>query len=234
MGGALGYTTGNISVDDRESKADVNNYSVTLFGGKSFQAGMGMLNLLVGTAYTWHDIDTRRYTSVSAASQKLAADYSANTAQLFTELGYAIPLSQRMSIEPFVGLAWGDLRIRGFSESGGSAALSGRSSNDEQTTSTLGVRTQTSILLGPVDGQLRATLGWQHAYSDVIAHKVMAFEGSQAFTVAGAPIAGDAALVELGTDLALTPTISVGLDYSGQYGDGNRDHTGILTLRWNY
>jgi subtilase-type serine protease len=234
MGGALGYTVGDISVDDRESKADVSNYSATLFGGKSSEVGMGTLSLLIGAAYTWHDIDTRRYTSVTGAPEKLTADYSANTTQLFTELGYVVPLSPRTRIEPFAGLAWSDLRTRGFSESGGSAALSGQSASDKQTSSTLGVRGQTDFLLGQAKGQLRATLGWQHAFNDEITHKTMAFAGSQAFTVAGAPIARNAALAELGADVALTSSIILGLNYSGQHGDGNREHAGMLTLRWNY
>jgi subtilase-type serine protease len=234
MGGALGYTAGDISVDDRESKAYVSNYSATLFGGKSSAVAMGTLNLLLGAAYTWHDIDTRRYTSVTGAPQKLKADYSASSSQLFTELGYAIPLSPRTRIEPFAGLAWSDLRTRGFSESGGSAALSGQSASDKQTSSTLGVRGQADFLLGQAKGQLHGTLGWQHAFNDEITHKTMAFAGSQAFTVAGAPIARDAALAELGADVALTSTTTLGLNYSGQYGDGSRDHAGMLTLCWSY
>lgn len=234
VGAALGYTDGDLSVDDRDSKADLSNYSATLFAGKSFEAGVGELNVLFGTAYTWHDIDTRRNTSVAGTPQKLTADYSASTAQLFGELGYAIALSERMSIEPFAGLAWSDLRIRSFSESGGSAALSGKSSSDKQTASTLGVRTQTALSLGEVDSQLHATLGWQHAFDDVVAHKTMAFDGSQTFTVAGAPIARDSALIELGADVALTRATTLGLNYSGQYGDGNREHAGMLTLSWSY
>lgn len=234
LGGALGYTDADLSVDDRASKADLSNYSATLFAGKSFEAGVGQLNLLLGAAYTWHDIDTRRYASVSGTSQKLIADYSASTEQLFTELGYAIALSERVSIEPFAGLAWSDLRIDNFSESGGSASLSGQHSSDKQTASTLGVRAQTALTLGPVDGQLHATLGWQHAFDEVVAQKTMAFDGSQAFTVAGAPIARNAALVELGADIALASATTLGLNYSGQYGEGNREHAGIITLKWSY
>lgn len=234
VGGALGYTDGDLSVDDRDSKADLSNYSAAVFAGKSFEAGVGRLNFLLGTAYTWHDIDTRRNASVSGTTQKLTATYSASTVQLFSELGYAIALSQHTDIEPFASLAWSDLRIRSFSESGGSAALSGQQSSDKQTTSTLGIRTQTALSFGQVNSQFHTTLGWQHTFDDLAAHKTMAFDGSQAFTVAGAPIARDSALIELGADVALTHATTLGLNYSGQYGDGNREHAGILTLSWSY
>ena len=140
----------------------------------------------------------------------------------------------RTFIEPFVGLAWSDLRTRGFSESGGSAALRGQSSNDQQTASTLGVRAQTDFTLAGAEGRLQATLGWRHAFGDVLPKTSMAFDGGQAFTVAGSPIARNAALAELGAEVAVSRNATLGLNYSGQYGGGNREHAGSLNVRWRY
>lgn len=234
LGGAVGYTDSKIRVDDRASQADVSGYSAAIYGGKAFEAGAGKLNLLVGTSYTWHDVSTRRYATVAGDSQKLTADYGASTTQLFTELGYALPLSDGATIEPFVGLAWSDLRTRGFSESGGSAALRGQSSNDQQTTSTLGVRAQTNFTLAGAEGRLQATLGWRHAFGDVLPQTSMAFDGGQAFTVSGSPIARNAALAELGAEVAVSRNATMGLNYSGQYGGGNREHAGSVNVRWRY
>ncbi|MDX3986689.1 MAG: autotransporter outer membrane beta-barrel domain-containing protein [Achromobacter sp.] len=234
LGAALGYTDSKIRVDDRASKADVSGYSAAVYGGKSFDAGSGKLNLLVGTSYTWHDVASERYASVARASQKLTADYGASTAQLFTELGYALPLSDRTTLEPFAGVAWSDLRSRSFSETGGSAALSGQSSSNKQTSSTLGVRTQTNVSLAGAEARLQATLGWRHAFGDVLPRSTMAFDGGQAFTVSGAPIARNAAIAELGGEVAVSRNASLGLNYSGQYGGGNREHAGSLNVRWRY
>lgn len=234
LGGALGYTDSNIRVDDRASKADVSSYSAALYGGKSFDVGAGKLNVLAGTSYTWHNIDSERYASVSGTSQKLTADYGANTTQLFSELGYAMSLSERVSVEPFAGLSWSDMRTRGFSESGGSAALNGQSSSNKQTNSTLGLRAQTGFTLGQTEAVLRATLGWRHAFGEVTPQSTMAFDGGQAFTVAGTAIARDAALAELGVDIAISRNATLGLNYSGQYGEGSREHAGSVNLRWRY
>jgi len=62
----------------------------------------------------------------------------------------------------------------------------------------------------------------------------MAFDGSQAFTVTGAPIARDAAVVEVGADVAISRSATLGLSYSGQYGDGSREHAGSLDVRWRF
>ncbi|CAB5511117.1 hypothetical protein LMG26857_00401 [Achromobacter anxifer] len=234
LGGALGYTDSKIRVDGRASQADVSGYSASVYGGKSFAAGAGKLNLLAGAAYTWHDVSTERHATVSGIEQKLTADYGASTAQLFTELGYAMPLSERASIEPFAGIAWSNLRSRSFSESGGSAALHGQSSSDKQTSSTLGLRAQTAFMLGRAEGRLHGTLGWRHAFGDVAPQSTLAFDGGQAFTVSGTPIARNAALAELGAEVAMSANAALGLFYSGQYGGGNREHTGSLTVRWRY
>lgn len=234
LGAALGYTDSKINVDDRASKADVSGYSAALYGGKSFDAGSGKLNLLVGTSYTWHDVSSTRYATVSGASQKLTADYGASTTQLFTELGYAVPVSGRSTLEPFAGLAWSDLRTRAFSESGGSAALRGQSSSTQQTSSTLGLRGRSDFTLAGAEGRLHAMLGWRHAFGDVLPQSTLAFDGGQAFTVSGAPIARNAALAELGAEVAVSRNASLALNYSGQYGGGNREHAGSLNVRWRY
>lgn len=234
LGGAVGYTDSKVRVDDRSSQADVSGYSATLYGGKSFAVGAGKLNFLAGAAYTWHDVNTTRYANVSGTQEKLTADYGANTTQLFTELGYAMQLTDRTRIEPFVGFAWSDLRTRGFSETGGSAALTGKSSSDKQTSSTLGVRSQTDVKIGNAEARLHATLGWRHAFGGLTPETTMAFQGSESFTVAGSPIARNAALAELGAEVAVSRDTSLGLIYSGQYGGGNREHSGSLNVRWRF
>ncbi len=234
LGGALGFTDSKIRVDDRSSQADIAGYSAAVFGGKVFEVGPGKLNLMAGTSYTWHDISTERRASVSGVSQTLTADYGASTTQLFAELGYALPVSERVSIEPFAGLSWSDTRNRSFSESGGSAALNGHSDSNKQTASTLGLRGLMNFTVGQTEGRLQATLGWRHAFGDVQPQSTMSFDGGQAFTVAGAPIARDAALAELGVETALTRNATIGLNYSGQFGGGNRENAGSVHMTWRY
>ncbi|UAN02131.1 autotransporter outer membrane beta-barrel domain-containing protein [Achromobacter mucicolens] len=234
LGGALGFTDSKIRVDDRSSQADIAGYSAAVFGGKVFEVGPGKLNVMAGTAYTWHDISTERRASVSGVSQTLTADYGASTTQLFAELGYALPMSERVSIEPFAGLSWSDTRNRSFSESGGSAALNGQSDSNKQTTSTLGLRGLMNFTVGQTEGRVQATLGWRHAFGDVQPESTMSFDGGQAFTVAGAPIARDAALAELGVETALTRNATIGLNYTGQFGGGNRENAGSVHMTWRY
>lgn len=234
LGGALGYTGSHASLHDRASTADVDSYSATLYGGKAFQAGPGHIEWTAGVAYTWHDIDTRRDTSAAGLADTLKASYHAGTAQAFTELGYRLPVGDRMAVQPFAGVNYSDLRVRGFSESGGVAALDGDSQRSAVTTTTLGLRGELRFESAGMPGRVHAMAGWRHAFGDLDPDTTMAFGDSVPFTVAGAPIAQDAAVMELGIDMRLTKSTTVGVAYNGQLGGGNRQNAGSVNLAWRF
>lgn len=233
-GGALGYTDSQTRLRDLGSRSDVDSYSATVYGGKAFDAGPGKINLSLGAAYTWHDVKTRRTANAAGVSQALKSSYGASTGQLFGELGYALPLNDRVTLEPFLGASYNDLRTRGFAESGGDAALEGKSGREQVAATTLGLHAQGTFESDGAAGRVRATLGWRHAYGDVNPRTTLAFQGSQTFTVTGAPIARDSAVVELGVDMAVTRRTTVGLNYGGQFGSGSRQNAGSLDVRYRF
>ena len=100
LGGALGYTNSRSSTGERGASAKADSYSLTIYGGKAFDLGSAKLNFSLGTAYTWHDMSTRRNTDAAGLPQTLEASYRGNTAQVFTELGYAFrsPSASRWSL----------------------------------------------------------------------------------------------------------------------------------------
>ncbi len=232
VGAAVGYTDGKIKVSDRSSKSDVTSYTAALYGGNSWATAKGQVNFLAGAAYTNHEVDSRRTVTVGG-SQTLKADYDVNTTQLFTELGYAIPVGQASVVEPYLGVAWLSQKAKSFSESGGSAALHGTSQSDDVTTFTLGLRGATAVSTGKSEARLTAGLGWRHASGDVDATRSMSFiqGGGDAFRIAGAPIAENAAVVDLGAEVSVGKNTALGLSYSGQFGDGSSDNAGTVYVR---
>ncbi|MDI9853846.1 autotransporter-associated beta strand repeat-containing protein [Comamonas sp. 17RB] len=233
LGGSVGYTNADGRVADRSSESDVNSYSAAVYGGKSFGTGTGpRINVLGGLAYTWHDIETTR--RVTSLGQTLKADYSAHTAQLFAEVGYAIGQYDKVGFEPFAGVSLGQQRTGSFQEHGGFAALKGRSSTDDLASTTLGLRVHSDFQLAGKEGRLRATVGWRHAFGDVTGKKTMAFEGSQNFTVAGTPLARNTAVLGLEADVALSRSAALVLGYQGEMGSGQRDHSASVKLRWSF
>ncbi|NMK46295.1 autotransporter outer membrane beta-barrel domain-containing protein [Achromobacter sp. Bel] len=230
LGGALGYTGSHNSIADASSRTDIDSYTATLFGGRNFPAGRGHFRFMAGAAYTWHDIDTKRDVVAGSLNQRLESSYHASSTQVFTELGYNLPVGDAYTIEPYAGLAWNQVRTRDFQESGGSAALHGSGNSDDVTSTTLGLRGAWQFGTDLAPGRLTATLGWRHAMGDVKPRQELAFSGGGTFSVTGVPIARDAAVLGLGAEMAITRNTTAGIAYDAQFGGGNRQQAGLLKL----
>lgn len=234
LGGALGYIGSHSSIADTASRTNVDSYTATLFGGRNFPAGPGHVRFMAGAAYTWHDIDTKRDVAAGSLAQRLESSYHASSTQVFTELGYHLPLGDAYSIEPYAGVAWNQLRTRDFDETGGTAALHGAGSSDDVTSTTLGLRGAWLFGSDRAPGRLTATLGWRHAMGDVKPRQELAFEGGSTFSVTGVPIARDAAVLGLGAEMAITRNTTASVAYDAQFGGGNRQQSGQLKLAMRF
>lgn len=72
----------------------------------------------------------------------------------------------------------------------------------------------------------RVSAAWQHAFGDVTPTAALSFQTiGTAFTIAGVPIARDAALVDAGADLALNHYASIGIAYVGQLAGRDQDNS---------
>jgi len=234
LGGALGYTKTDADIGHRDSEADIHSYSATLYGGKAFALDtQRQLNLLAGLSYTYHDIDSER--KIRGLGQKLEADYGAHTAQLFGEAGYLVGQPDGRFVEPFAGLTVSYLEADAVQEKGGSAALHGDSENETLVTSSLGVRAQPPYELGNFGAVLRGSLAWEHAFGDERFDRTMSFaDGSQDFRVRGVSMDRDTAVLGFGTQVNLSATAALSLDYEGRFASGMRDHGASLKAQWNF
>ncbi|WP_409363489.1 autotransporter domain-containing protein [Bradyrhizobium liaoningense] len=100
--------------------------------------------------------------------------------------------------------------------------------------STLGLRGAVGFELGGLDARWTGMLGWRHAYGDVTPATAMSFAGSNVFTVAGLPIARDAAAIEAGFDLALTRNATFGVSYTGQFAKRANDNGVKADFSWKF
>lgn len=218
LGLMAGYSHSTFKASDRASSGSSDNYHLGVYGGTQ----MGSLGFRSGLAYTWHDMETSRSVSLPGFAESLGGDHHAGTFQAFGELGYRIDTATA-SFEPFANLAYVNLRTGAFSEAGGAAALHSPSQTINTTFTTLGVRASTGFELGGVQATARGMLGWRHA-SDTVPFATLGFAGGDAFTVAGTPIAKNAAVLEAGLDLDVAPSATLGLSYRSQLASGARDH----------
>ncbi|MDI4666806.1 autotransporter domain-containing protein [Xanthobacter autotrophicus] len=229
LGFLAGYSGTSFSVDDRASSGSSDNYHVGLYGGTAW----GALSLRTGAAYTWQDVSTTRTVAFPGLFDQLSGDYGAGTAQVFGELGWRTNAAG-FAFEPFANLAYVNLDTQGLTETGGIAALTVDGDTTGVTFTTLGLRASAAFDLGSMAATARGTLGWRHAFGDTTPLSVNAFELFDAYTVAGVPIAEDAAVVEAGLDIKLSAQATLGLVYAGQFASDATDNGGKASLTWKF
>ncbi|HTJ93984.1 MAG TPA: autotransporter domain-containing protein, partial [Pararobbsia sp.] len=213
------------------SSAQVDTYHIALYGGAQY----GPLGIRLGASYSLNDINMDRYPAFTGFSDHDGSEYWAKTAQIFGEVGFAIPIN-RFAVEPFVNLAYVNVHTNGFTESGGESALTAGSQSNNLGYSTMGFHFATALGEVPFAAlSAHATTGWRHAFGNVQASSTVAFvSGGTSFDVNGVPIARDAAVVELGVDANVTKNLTFGLAYGGQYGGGTRDNSISGRFAWKF
>lgn len=226
VGAMTGYSRTDIDVNARDSSASSDNYHLGVYAG----AVWGALGLRTGVAYTWQDVSTRRSVNFAGFSDHPSASYNAGTAQVFGDLGYHID-ADRYALEPFVNVAYVKQRTDGFTEDGGAAALRSPGDRTDVTFSTLGSRVSTAIMLGSMEGTLRGSLGWRHAFGGGTPVSTLALQGGTQFGVAGVPLAQDAAVVDAGLDMSLSKNASLGVSYSAQFAGRSKSQSVQATLK---
>lgn len=224
-----GYGQSKLDAAPVSSSAESKDYHLGLYAGTE----LGKLGIRTGLGYSWHSVDTARNVYAGALSESLNADYDAATFQAFGEVGYRFDLSAA-SIEPFANLAYVHHRSDGFTEQGGSAALTVAGQSMDTGFATIGARMEHTFQLASMPVTAKAMLGWQHAFGDVEPISVHAFAGSPNFTIAGVPTARNTALIEAGFDFDLTQQATLGLSYKGQISETTSQHgfNGMLSVRF--
>ena len=225
VGALAGYTRSHFNVNDRLSSGDSDNLHLGAYGGRVW----GQLGFRAGLANTWHFIDTQR----SAIGQTLNGDYTARTFQASGELGYRFD-RRTAWLEPFANAAYVNHHTGSFAETGGAAALNVRNGDSDTGFTTLGLRSANQFVVGNTVATARGTIGWRHAFGDIVPVSTNSFVGGAAFTIAGAPIAQDAAVLEAGLDFRLSDMVMLGFGYAGQFAGTANSQSGRMKLSANF
>ncbi len=211
-------TTG-LSIPDRDTTGTSINYGLGLYGGMQW----GDTGLKFGAAYARHAISTTREVAFPGFAETLTASYGAATGQAFGELSHQFDFGN-VELTPFVQAAHVHHATDAFTEQGGTAALASAASVAGGTFTTLGLRGSHRFVAGEDGlGTLTGGVAWRHAFAD-LPTATQSFAGGAAFTVAGAPIAADALVLEAGLDLDLANGMDLVLSYDGQLAAAGQSH----------
>lgn len=230
LGAALGYSRANVSVSQRISSAEIDSYHLAIYTGGS----VGAFALRGGASWSWNDIDTERTVVFPGFLDRVEANYDGDTGQVFGEI--ALPLGAgAFAYEPFAGLAYAHVSTDRFTEQGGAAALDGFGGSQDVGFTTLGIRFGATTRIGGTTVTPRASFAWQHAFGDTDPTRALAFSaGAPGMTISGVPLARDAALIDAGLDVSLSPSATLGISYTGEIASDVEDHGVSGRLSWRF
>lgn len=225
-----GYARSDLNVDARLSSGDIDSYHLIGYVGGI----IGDFALRGGGAWTWSNVETQRSVIFPGFYDRDTAGYGGNTGQVFGEV--ALPLGYGATAwEPFARLAYVHVETGAFTESGGAAALASSDVDQSLGLSTLGVRMAATMHIAGAEVVPHASLAWQHAFGDVEPAATLAFaSGGAAFTVLGAPLAPDSALLDVGLTVSVAPDATLGLAYSGQLASDATDNAVTGRFNWQF
>lgn len=224
VGLAGGYSQSVFRSPDVAASGSSNNYHIALYGGGQ----VGAWGLRGGASYSMSDVTTSRQAGAVQLRGPQNGDYSANTTQVFGELGYNTRFGA-VALEPFANVAY-VLVDGGINETGVAAVIG--SSKLDTTYTTLGLRGATALTSMLT---ARGTLGWRHALGDITPVAALAFQsGGSAFALAGSPIARNALVAEAGVDVAVAANATLGVSWTGQYAEQSQSNTFKGNFNWSF
>jgi autotransporter-associated beta strand protein len=229
LGVAAAYSTGRASTSGHLSTASGNNGHLIGYAGWTG----GAIDLKLGGDYGWGTAHTAR--QVAALGQTLAGRQDQRMGQVFADAGYRID-SEHATFEPYAGIAHVEATSGSFAERGGTAALSGGSVTDGLTYGTLGLRAALAGLsLQDIGIAPKIDLGWRHAFDTLKPGQLVSFQDTgTSFTVLGVPLETDAAALQLGFDVTLTPDAKLSLGYDGTFGSRVQNNAVRGAFQWAF
>lgn len=191
----------------------------------------GPLAVRLGAAYSSHDGESKRRVEFDGFSDRPKGDYDADSWQAFAETGYAMG-SGRLSAEPYARLDYQRYERDSYDEKGGAAALHVDSQDQDNLSSTLGLRiARLDTLSNGMSFTPRLGLGWRHTFGDIDSETRQSFlTGGDAFSVQGTALDRNSLLLDVGFDVGLSARNTVGIGYSGQMGSNAQNHA--LIAQW--
>ncbi|MBB3656733.1 autotransporter-associated beta strand protein [Rhizobium sp. BK650] len=213
-----GYSNASANLDQTPSSATINGVHFGAYGALRLED----TSVRFGGLWSGHDIATRRKVEFTSLSETLTADYDATTSQAFVEAAQRLTFGD-LDLEPFVNGTLVYQNTPSFEEDGGVAALHGQADSILNTFLTVGTRFDQALV--DEKARLFGEVGWRHLFGEPSSSAVVAFDGSQDFSITGVTSARDSAFVKLGARVQLTSSFSADLSYDGSFSSGPDSHS---------
>ena len=228
-----GFSAGMTNTTVAASSANTNGYHVMLYSAY----GKDSLRLNSGVVQSWYAANMKRGLSLDNQGNAKGQVDSSST-QLFADLSRPITLSQQQdhhtTLSPFGQISQIWLQTSSFGESGATARLTGLATNANTGFGTLGARLSHQWKTSENDWQAGISAGWQRAWGTLSPTTTLAFATGPGFTVSAAPMARDAAVIEVGIGASLGATSRFNLAYSATVARQSSGQMLQAQLQWSF
>ncbi|WP_420137128.1 autotransporter outer membrane beta-barrel domain-containing protein, partial [Sphingomonas sp.] len=228
VGAVLGYGT-----SEMHSRGSADLKSKNYQAGSYISGTFDRFTVQLGGSYGWHDVRSQRTVAIGSFANSLSADYDLHTLQGFGEVAWRTQLGQ-VQFEPFAGAAIVRLSGGALRETGGAAALQGRSDRLDTSYANAGIRMRTGVLLGGIDMRVVGSGGVRQLLHGRVPTADLSFAQGQPFRIAGAPLARTAFVGDLGLEADLSQRLTLGVSYAGQFAKRNTDNGVRAQLNWRF
>jgi subtilase-type serine protease len=228
-----GFSAGMTNTTVAASSANTNGYHVMLYSAY----GKDSLRLNSGVVQSWYAANMKRGLSLDNQGNAKGQVDSSST-QLFADLSRPITLSQQQdhhtTFSPFGQISQIWLQTSSFGESGATARLTGLATNANTGFGTLGARLSHQWKTSENDWQAGISAGWQRAWGTLSPTTTLAFATGPGFTVSAAPMARDAAVIEVGIGASLGASSRFNLAYSATVARQSSGQMLQAQLQWSF
>jgi uncharacterized protein YhjY with autotransporter beta-barrel domain len=228
---AVGYTRSGYGTNGISGSASANTFSAALYS--SYAPGNWYVDGVLGYGYAYSMLN--RSIVFPGVARGASGDPNANEFLSSVETGYRVPLGERTRVTPFAAMQGIVIFENAFAESGaGAIDLHVQDQTTASARSILGAELTHGLPVGlsaPVLLTLRA--GWGHEFANVSRSVMASFDGlpGAAFTVNGAPVPRDAAVIGIGASLSVQQSVDLFLRYDGMLASGASTQGAAAGLR---
>lgn len=234
LGFALSGGNGNASLDVARGSAKADVFQAGLYG----MARLGGIDLGAALAYSRLEVDTTRAIPALGIGSVNGSYDSAVWSGRF-EAAAPLAVVSGLSIAPFAAFQAHSVQFGAFTETlpaGGAAAalaVDGRSSTTSR--GELGARFETRFGTPGFDATAFVRVAWANYFErdSSISAALVGLPGS-AFTVTGARPDRDSAIVSTGLDWRITPSLSVGARFDGEFSGNVSQVAGTGRIRYTF
>lgn len=229
-GGETSFSLGGLG----SGRAD----TLQLGGYGSWRAGPAYVSGAV--SYGWHDVRSDRLVSLPGVADRLLGDYSGHAVGGRVEAGWRTVATSGIGITPFAAMRVQAFHTPTYAEADASGlagfALRYADTTATATRSELGARFDAAAWRS-ADAALtvRGRLAWAHEFSTerALDASFVNLAGS-GFTVFGATLPGDSALVSAGAELKFSRGVTVRGSFDGQFANNTQIYGGMgsVSVAW--